>query len=150
MQQEWYCVVGNSQQVDGISCFLTAILVAITGICDYLHWHILCNVKCLRWHTPSLHESLSHTSLGAFRVPDSKVHGANMGPVWGRQDPGGPHVDPWTLWSGMVLCLFCLLKCAQALTSPPTLILRLDSRTASINLEVRLGTKLDYFYCQCG
>ena len=25
--------------------------------------------------------------------PDSKVHGANMGPIWGRQDPGGPHVD---------------------------------------------------------
>ena len=24
--------------------------------------------------------------------PDSKVHGANIGPIWGRQDPGGPHV----------------------------------------------------------
>ena len=24
--------------------------------------------------------------------PDSKVHGAHMGPTWGRQDPGGPHV----------------------------------------------------------
>ena len=27
-------------------------------------------------------------------VLDSKVHGANMGPTWGRQDPGGPHVGP--------------------------------------------------------
>ena len=27
-------------------------------------------------------------------TPDSKVHGANMGPIWGRQDPGGPHVGP--------------------------------------------------------
>ena len=26
--------------------------------------------------------------------PDSKVHGANMGPIWGRQDPGGPYVGP--------------------------------------------------------
>ena len=26
--------------------------------------------------------------------PDSKVHGANMEPIWGRQDPGGPHVVP--------------------------------------------------------
>ena len=26
--------------------------------------------------------------------PDSKVHGANMGPIWGGQDPGGPHVGP--------------------------------------------------------
>ena len=27
-----------------------------------------------------------------WNTPDSKVHGANMGPTWGRQDPGGPHV----------------------------------------------------------
>ena len=26
--------------------------------------------------------------------PDSKVHGANMGSIWGRQDPGGPHAGP--------------------------------------------------------
>ena len=26
--------------------------------------------------------------------PDSKVHWANMGPIWGRQDPGGPDVGP--------------------------------------------------------
>ena len=25
---------------------------------------------------------------------ESKVHGAKMGPIWGRQDPGGPHVGP--------------------------------------------------------
>ena len=24
--------------------------------------------------------------------PGSKVHGANVGPTWGRQDQGGPHV----------------------------------------------------------
>ena len=29
--------------------------------------------------------------------PDSKVHRANMGPIWGRQDPGGPHVGPMNL-----------------------------------------------------
>ena len=31
---------------------------------------------------------------------ESKVHGANMGPIWGRQDPGGPHVDPmdFAIW----------------------------------------------------
>ena len=26
--------------------------------------------------------------------PDSKVYGTNMGPTWGRQDLGGPHVGP--------------------------------------------------------
>ena len=32
--------------------------------------------------------------------PDSKVHGANMGPIWGRQDPGEPHVGPmnFAIW----------------------------------------------------
>ena len=32
--------------------------------------------------------------------PDSNVHGANMGPIWGQQDPGGPHVGPmnFAIW----------------------------------------------------
>ena len=32
--------------------------------------------------------------------PDNKVHGANMGPIWGRQDQGGPHVGPmnFAIW----------------------------------------------------
>ena len=29
-----------------------------------------------------------------YEYPDSKVHGAKMGPIWGWQDPGGPHVGP--------------------------------------------------------
>ena len=34
--------------------------------------------------------------------PDSKVHGSNMGPIWGREDPGGPHVGPmnFAIWGG--------------------------------------------------
>ena len=31
---------------------------------------------------------------GKGNFHDSKVHGAIMGPSWGRQDPGGPHVGP--------------------------------------------------------
>ena len=31
---------------------------------------------------------------------DNKVHGADMGPTWGQQAPGGPHVGPWILLSG--------------------------------------------------
>ena len=30
-------------------------------------------------------------------IPDSKVHGANMGPTWGRQDPGWPYVGQMDL-----------------------------------------------------
>ena len=29
--------------------------------------------------------------------PDSKVNEAYLGPTWGRQDPGGPHVGPMNL-----------------------------------------------------
>ena len=43
-------------------------------------------------------------------LPDSKVHGANMGPIWGRRDPGGgPHVGPmnfaiWAVYKKMAWC----------------------------------------------
>ena len=32
--------------------------------------------------------------------PHSNVNGANMEPIWGRQDPGGPHVGPmnFVIW----------------------------------------------------
>ena len=40
--------------------------------------------------------------------PDSKVHGANMGPIWGRHDPGGPNVGPmnFAIWV-FALLVFC-------------------------------------------
>ena len=31
------------------------------------------------------------------RIPDSKVHGANMGPTWVLSAPDGPHVGPMNL-----------------------------------------------------
>ena len=35
-----------------------------------------------------------------WTTPESKVHGANVGPIWDRQDPGGPHVGPmnFAIW----------------------------------------------------
>ena len=35
--------------------------------------------------------------------PDSKVRGASMGSIWGRQDPGGPHVGPmnFAIWADL-------------------------------------------------
>ena len=41
-----------------------------------------------------LKQSQVNVFVVAIGFPDSKVHGANMGLVWGRQDPGGPHVGP--------------------------------------------------------
>ena len=42
------------------------------------------------------------TWLRAWAVPNSKVYGANMGPTWGRQDPGGPHVGPMYFATGVI------------------------------------------------
>ena len=67
--------------------------------------------------------------------PDCKVHGANMGPIWGQQDPGEPHVGPMNLaiWeainSGWLLTIigaavFTIIYitpqqvCAQFMTCP--------------------------------
>ena len=43
-----------------------------------------------------LHNGISYIG----KIPDSKLHGASMGPIWGRQDPGGLHVGPmnFVIW----------------------------------------------------
>ena len=43
-------------------------------------------------------------------TPDSKFQGANMGPSWGRKDPGGPHVGQWTLLSGTFVFLMTVME----------------------------------------
>ena len=42
----------------------------------------------------------SFVHIKMFPFPDSMVHGANMRPIWGRQDPGGPHAGPmnFAIW----------------------------------------------------
>ena len=35
--------------------------------------------------------------------PGNKIYGANMGPIWGRQDPGGPHIGPMNLAIWVIL-----------------------------------------------
>ena len=42
--------------------------------------------------------------------PDSKVHGANMGPIWGWQDLGEPHVGPMNFAIWVKLHWSCILK----------------------------------------
>ena len=37
---------------------------------------------------------MSHGRPLNTAIPDSKVHVANMGAMWVRQDPGGSHVGP--------------------------------------------------------
>ena len=51
-----------------------------------------CSYICI-----SLLSSLNHLICKSYNIPDSKVHGANMGPIWGWQDPDWPHIGPINL-----------------------------------------------------
>ena len=37
------------------------------------------------------------TKLNLHCYHEGKVNGANMGPIWGRQDSGGPHIGPMNI-----------------------------------------------------
>ena len=41
-----------------------------------------------------------HAAYIGKKISDSKIQGANTGPIWGPQDPGGPHVGPmnFAIW----------------------------------------------------
>ena len=60
----------------------------------------VCDIARTIW--PGAHKlvALGGKKLYVNPFPDSKVHGANMRPIWGRQDPGGPHGGPmnFTIW----------------------------------------------------
>ena len=53
--------------------------------------------------SPISHVSDHMALMGIQATRDSKVYGANMGPTWGRHDPGGPHVGPmnFAIWGTM-------------------------------------------------
>ena len=51
---------------------------------------------------PEIHRCIFHNG------PDSKVHGANMGPTWVLSAPDGPHVGPMNLAIRGVLETKCL------------------------------------------
>ena len=52
---------------------------------------------------------VQEVSTRNYVFPNCKVYGANMGPTWGRQDPGGPHVGPINLaiWVNLLRYDFC-------------------------------------------
>ena len=65
-------------------------------------------MRRLVWHQISVFKTATYFFLQfAFRtksvlilwltIPDSKVHGANLGPTWVLSAPDGPHVDPMNL-----------------------------------------------------
>ena len=67
--------------------------------------------------------------------PDSNVPVANMGPIWGRQDPGGPHVGPnkFAIW--VATFKYVPIKWWFAAT-------KRDSRYATTNQKTLLTTAI--------
>ena len=52
-----------------------------------------------------LHFCSTKQSNASNSILDRKAHGVNMGPIWGRQDPGGPHVSRmnFAIWDAFYL-----------------------------------------------
>ena len=46
-----------------------------------------------------------HDNYSLVMIPDSKVYGANMGPIWDRQNRGGPHAGPmnFAIWDVVLI-----------------------------------------------
>ena len=89
-----------------------AICLALSIVLIWEHFLLnetghICFLNCyveIVWKAwPKLEYNKNSIKLTAF-TPDSKVHGANMGPIWGPQDPGGPHVGPMNY---ILSCLGC-------------------------------------------
>ena len=76
----------------------------LKSITDFLWWESTGGFHSHRTsNAETVSRPLRHHSTPcrqAFYSPYSKVHGANMGSTWGRQDPGGPHVGPmnFAIW----------------------------------------------------
>ena len=74
---------------------LFTLLEELCMICVLFSCHFTLGYVSFELLTSSLSRPCQQQS-----IPDSKVRGANMAPIWGRQDPGGPHVGPmnFALW----------------------------------------------------
>ena len=53
-------------------------------------------LRCHQWRQSCNHDNFQF-SVNGESLPDSKVHGANMGPIWVLSAPDGPHVGPMNL-----------------------------------------------------
>ena len=62
---------------------------------------ILASVWC--WLNAFCCRQLLAVTFAIYAIPGCKVHGANMGPIWGRQTQVGPLLAPWTLLSGILI-----------------------------------------------
>ena len=75
--------------------------------CVYITEHQLKQLERLRSEIPPTPHDYPY-------YPDSKVHAANMGPIWGRQVPGGSHVGPMNFAIWVVIHIRFQVKTRQS------------------------------------
>ena len=73
-------------------------------------------------------------------IPYSKVRGASMGPIWGRQDPIGPHVGPmnFATWDARAMCYFCGYKTVTLIIYSKTLVEQIIHPYGSHTLPIEI------------
>ena len=94
----------------------------------FMHWGLnnmgnilqtLLNAFLLKKIFILIQMSIKYFSEGSkWEYPDSKVHGANMGPTWLLPAPDGPHVGPMNLAIRGKSSFFKVLGCHQTSDTP--------------------------------
>ena len=108
---ELQCINGTilsiSHKIYIWSCFFFLVMYTLLVDLHNLFTNILqCSFASLavRQHDCPSSTELARKGWAKNHNPDSKVHGANMGPIWGQQDPDGPLF----LYFWFILCTISL------------------------------------------
>ena len=82
-----------------------AVVVFILSICGNINPAIIDYMLVMKYIRNRHYTELNIYEF--FHIPESKVHGANVGPICGRQDPGGPHFGPmnFAIWDYLAMSL---------------------------------------------
>ena len=111
-KQPWWIWINTSCEFIMNDC-ITTTKESTTKPCAYFLGYTVCVDKTFDMTNKSLHIGAADglatwtiVSSWADPLPDSNVHGPNMGPIWGRRDPGGPHVGPMNIanWAVTDMC----------------------------------------------
>ena len=96
----WLCPTGNKSSLRMSPYCNSILLIDEWWSDDFTKSPLLpldADLKIIRNGIGALRRIHCSQLLGSLSIPDSKVHGANMGPTWVLSAPDGPHVGPMNL-----------------------------------------------------
>ena len=107
---------------------------------------------CLQWRCVSFtlthpYNVISYTRGLFFRRPReySWIHGANMGPIWGRQNPGRLHVGPmnFAIWDTYLAIISIIFHVIGPLWVEDASHSRSVTRSFGVFFDVRMNKRLN-------